>query len=121
MTKANIAIVAAICAITVQPASARSTPSMYDGPWHLAFTTRAGSCDPTYNFDVNISNGVITHPNLVKFRGRVAPNGAVRASVTVQDKFASGSGQLSAGNGGGTWNGHTGSARCSGYWTATKS
>jgi len=30
---------------------------------------------------------MITHPNLVKFRGNVFPNGAVRASVSVQDKF----------------------------------
>ena len=26
-----------------------------------------GSCDPTYNFSVNINDGVVTHPNLVKF------------------------------------------------------
>jgi hypothetical protein len=120
MIKAKTAIVAAICAMTIQPASARSTSSMYNGSWRLAFTTRAGSCDPTYDFDVSISNGVITHPNLVKFRGTVTPNGAVRASVTVQDKFASGSGRLSAGSGGGTWNGYSGPARCSGYWTAAK-
>jgi hypothetical protein len=92
----------------------------YDGSWDLLFVTQRGACDPTYNFSVNISNGVVTHPNLVRFRGYVARSGAVRASVTVQDKFASGSGRLSSNSGRGTWSGYSGSARCSGYWTAVR-
>ena len=92
----------------------------YDGSWDLHFVTQRGACDPTYNFSVNINNGVVTHPNLVRFRGYVARSGAVRASVTVQDKFASGSGQLSSNSGRGTWTGYSGSARCSGYWTAVR-
>ena len=92
----------------------------YDGSWDLLFVTQRGACDPTYNFSVNISNGVVTHPNLVRFRGYVARSGAVRASVTVQDKFASGSGRLSSNAGHGTWSGYSGSARCSGYWTAVR-
>ena len=63
-------------------------------------------------------HGVVTHPKLV--RGYVAHSGAVRASVTVQDKFASGSGRLSSNSGRGTWSGYSGSARCSGYWTAVR-
>jgi hypothetical protein len=39
----------------------------------LGLRDATGPCDPTCEFDVNISKGVITHPNLVKFRGRVAP------------------------------------------------
>jgi hypothetical protein len=98
-------------------ANARST---YDGSWDLVFVTQRGACDPAYNFTVNISNGVVTHPNLVKFRGRVAKSGAVRASVTVQDKYASGSGRLSSASGRGTWRGYAGIARCLGYWTAQR-
>jgi hypothetical protein len=94
--------------------------SAYDGSWDLRFMTQRGACDPTYNFLVNINNGVVTHPNLVRFRGRVTRSGAVRASVTVQDKFASGSGRLSTNSGRGTWSGYSGSARCSGYWTAVR-
>jgi hypothetical protein len=92
----------------------------YDGAWHLTFTTRAGSCDPTYAFDVNIANGVISHPNLVMFHGTVLTNGAVRASVTVHDKYAVGSGRINPVSGQGTWRGHSGSAACSGFWTAQK-
>jgi hypothetical protein len=92
----------------------------YDGAWHLTFTTRAGSCDPTYAFDVNIANGVISHPNLLMFHGTVRTNGAVHASVTVHDKYAVGSGRIDLVSGQGTWRGHSGSAACSGYWTAQK-
>src|SRR5438132_43551 len=39
--------------------------SVYDGSWVLAFVTQRGPCDPTYNFTVNVSNGIVTHPNLL--------------------------------------------------------
>ena len=94
--------------------------SAYDGSWDLVFATQRGACDPTYNFSVNITDGVVTHPNLVRFKGYVARSGAVRASVTVQDKYASGSGRLSGTSGRGTWSGYSGSARSSGYWTAQR-
>jgi hypothetical protein len=94
--------------------------SAYDGSWDLLFVTQRGACDPTYNFSVNITDGIVTHPNLVKFKGYVARSGAVRASVTVHDKYASGSGRLSSNSGGGRWSGYSGNARCSGYWTAQR-
>jgi hypothetical protein len=94
--------------------------SAYDGSWDLLFVTQRGACDPTYNFSVNITDGVVTHPNLVRFRGYVTRSGAVRASVTVQDKHASGTGRLASNSGRGTWSGYSGSARCSGYWTAQR-
>ena len=98
---------------------AHASPA-YDGSWDLVFVTQRGACDPTYNFAVNITNGIVTHPNLVRFRGYVARTGAVRASVTVQDKYASGSGRLARNSGRGTWSGYSGRARCSGYWTAQR-
>jgi hypothetical protein len=94
--------------------------SLYDGSWDLLFVTQRGMCDPNYNFTVNINGGIVTHPNLVRFKGYVAPSGAVHASVTVQDKYASGSGRLSDKTGRGTWRGYSGSSRCSGYWTAQR-
>jgi hypothetical protein len=122
--KTTIAIAIAMAAFAIALGSAEARPlrgnSTHDGSWHLSFATQAGPCDPTYVFDVNVYHGVITEPNLVKFRGTVAPNGAARASVAVQDKVASGSGRLTATSGRGTWSGHSGSARCSGYWTAQK-
>ena len=73
MTAAAVSFVALTSA-----AQARST---YDGSWDLLFVTQRGACDPTYNFSVNITDGIVAHPNLVRFRGYVARSGAVRASV----------------------------------------
>ena len=103
--------------VLAPPAQARSP---YDGWWDLVFVTQVGGCDASYNFTVNVANGVVTHPNLVRFRGYVAKSGAVRASVTVQDKYASGSGRLLGTTGRGKWSGYSGSSRCSGYWTAQR-
>lgn len=106
-----------LCGGTVTDAQARS---IYDGSWNLTFVTQRGACDPTYYFTVDINDGIVTHPNLVKFRGYVSRTGAVRASVTVHEKYAAGSGRLFGAYGRGVWRGYAGSARCSGYWTAQK-
>jgi hypothetical protein len=102
---------------TARMAEARS---LYDGSWELVFRTERGVCDPSYEFSVNITNGVVTHPNLVRFKGYVTKSGAVRASVVVQDKYASGSGRLSNVSGRGTWSGRAGRAQCSGHWRAQR-
>ena len=65
--------------------AAASTP--FDGAWSLTFNTRRGNCDPSSQFDVYITNGIIRNPNLVRFKGRVALSGEVRASVAVEDKI----------------------------------
>jgi len=101
----------------VPPAQAGTA---YDGSWDLVFVTQRGGCDASYNFTVNISNGIVSHPNLVRFRGYVAKSGAVRASVTVTDKHATGSGRLVGNAGRGNWSGYSGNARCAGYWTARR-
>ena len=104
----------------VAPACATPARSNYDGWWDLVFVTQRGACDPTYNFTVNVSNGIVTHPNLVKFKRYVAKSGSVSASVTVHEKFASGTGRLFGTTGRGRWSGYAGNARCSGYWTAQR-
>jgi hypothetical protein len=116
MKKPSLWMIAAVCLIA--SASVAHARSAYDGSWDLVFVTQRGSCDPSYNFTVNISHGIVTHPNLVKFKGYVAKSGAVHASVTVHEKFASGTGRLFGTSGRGTWSGREGSERCSGYWTA---
>jgi hypothetical protein len=101
----------------VTTADARSS---YDGSWNIVFYTQRGACDQSYNFLVNITNGVVTSPAFPKFRGYVTASGAVRASVTVRDKYASGSGRLAGNSGRGTWNGHSGGERCAGSWAAQR-
>jgi hypothetical protein len=118
--KPAIAIGITAALLSVMPLAPAAARSAYDGPWSLDFVTQRGACDQAYHFDVNINNGIVSHPNLVRFHGRVAPSGAVRASVTVQDKYASGAGRLTMTSGRGTWSGQSAGARCSGYWTAQR-
>ena len=95
--------------------------TIYDGSWTLTIVTQRGPCDSSYNFSgIQITNGIVTHPNLVKFRGRVTSGGAVRVSVSVGEKFAAGSGRLSRTAGRGHWAGRSGRDRCSGSWTAQR-
>jgi hypothetical protein len=101
-------------------ATATDASSKYDGPWSITFVTQSGDCNPTYNYSVNIENGVITQASVANFTGSVTTAGAVRASITVQEKHASGSGKLAGAAGRGTWSGYSGDQRCAGYWTAQR-
>ena len=114
-------IATALCGAGLIMATAAEARTSYDGPWNLVFVTQRGSCDATYNFSVNVTDGVVSHPNLVRFTGHVAKSGAVHASVTVVDKYASGSGKLTGDTGRGVWSGRAAGERCSGYWTAQRS
>lgn len=100
--------------------NAASAGTVYDGSWSLTIATKRGTCDPSYNFNVQIDNGVVSHANLVRLKGRVVSGGAVRVSVAVPGKYAAGSGKLTRTAGTGRWRGYSGDARCSGSWTAQK-
>jgi len=63
--------------------SSRQARSAYDGSWGLVFVTQRGACEPSYNFTVNVSDGIVSHPNLVKFRGHVTRS----ARCTRQSQF----------------------------------
>jgi hypothetical protein len=65
MKTPSLWMIAAICFI----APAAHTRSAFGRSWDLAFVTQRGKCDPSYNFTVNISDDVVTHPNLVRFKG----------------------------------------------------
>jgi hypothetical protein len=101
-------------------ASAASAASPYDGRWSLTINTQRGACD-TYNFPVEIVNGNVSFPGLVRASGRVTKGGAVRVAVAVPGKSAAGSGRLTTMNGSGRWTGKSGEDRCSGTWSAQKS
>jgi hypothetical protein len=118
MRKPSLSAISVVCLLALT--SAAYARAAHDGTWDLVFMTQKGECDASYNFTVNISDGIVTHPNLVKFKGHVAKSGSVHASVTVHDKFASGTGMLFATSGHGKWTGRAGTARCSGYWTAQR-
>lgn len=117
MKKSLLAMpVACACLVLAPVAEARSP---HDGQWNITFVTQSGDC-ATYNYSVNIENGVITSPAVGSFSGNVTNSGAVRASVSVQEKRASGSGKLAGVRGRGTWIGYSGNQRCAGSWTAER-
>jgi len=106
--------------VTAPTVSAASASIPYDGRWSLSIVTERGACE-RYNFPVEIANGHVTFPGLVRASGRVSSKGGVRVTVAAGDKSASGSGKLTLGSGGGRWTGRSGEARCSGSWTAQRS
>jgi hypothetical protein len=117
-TLVRACLVACVTAFVAVPTASAAT--VYDGSWALTIRTERGACDPSYNFQVDIRNGIVSHPNLVRLRGRVTPKGAVRVSVAVPGKFAAGSGRMTRNVGRGRWSGHSDNARCSGSWTAQR-
>ncbi len=118
MTRHLLAILLGCAALLL--ATGADARSSYDGSWNITFVTQSGDCNPTYNYSVNIENGVITSPNVETFRGNVTSSGVVRASVAVQEKHASGAGKLTGVVGRGTWSGYSGDQRCTGSWTAQR-
>jgi hypothetical protein len=113
----RLCFVIATVAVTAQTASASTA---YDGSWALSIYTQRGTCDPTYDFQVEIRNGIISNPNLTRLNGRVGAKGAVHVSVAVPGKSATGSGRLNRTSGAGRWSGHSENARCSGIWAAQR-
>jgi hypothetical protein len=111
-------MLALVLAAPTAHVAAASTP--YDGQWRLTINTERGACDSSYHFTVDITNGYVSHPNLVRLRGRVVKGGGVHVSVAAAGKSAAGSGRLTRTAGHGRWTGHSGGDRCSGSWSAQK-
>lgn len=106
-------------AVTVPMLGAAEARTSYDGRWSLTIHTTRGDCS-TYNFPVDITNGHVSFPNLVRANGRVTPKGHVRVFVAAMGKSASGSGKLNGASGRGHWTGRSGEDRCAGVWTAQR-
>lgn len=92
----------------------------FDGSWNLSIVTQSGDCAPTYYFQLEIIDGIVTYRGSAKVRGRVKSDGAVSVSVSTEDQQASGSGKLSRNLGRGRWTGRSSGTRCSGTWTAQR-
>jgi hypothetical protein len=107
-------------AIAQASVSTAAAGTLYDGRWSLTIQTTRGDCS-TYNFPVEIQNGRVSFPGLVRANGRVSGKGFVRVFVAVTGKSASGSGRLTHSSGSGRWSGKAGTERCAGVWTATRS
>ncbi len=98
------------------------TAHAYDGDWSVEIITQQGSCDRAYRFAAHIVNGYVENEygGAVNLQGRVAPNGAIRVSVSSGSQQASGGGRLSGATGSGTWSGQGSVGSCAGVWEATR-
>ncbi len=96
--------------------------NVYDGAWSVLIVTKSGSCDPTYRYGVQISDGMVIYDGIgpVTMQGRVTPTGAVRVIVTSGSQWADGTGKLSRNQGGGVWKGQGMSSACAGTWQAER-
>jgi hypothetical protein len=114
----------AVLALTgiASTAGIASARSVYDGAWSVLIVTRSGSCDPTYRYGVQISDGMVTYDGggPITMQGRVTPKGAVRVIVQAGSQWADGSGKLTRNQGGGVWKGQGMSSACAGIWQAER-
>ncbi|HKA72531.1 MAG TPA: hypothetical protein VKE26_12030 [Xanthobacteraceae bacterium] len=110
-----LATLTAATAYAAMPAQAKTN---FDGNWSVVIITEKGTCDRSYRYPVRISDGTVGYAGEASFdvSGRVGANGKVTVTVSRGDKRASGSGQLTATSGGGSWSG----GECSGTWQAER-
>ena len=112
----------AILASTVIPAGSApiASPKSFDGGWSVLIVTEKGTCDRAYRYPVKIENGAVGYAGSASFNisGSVGNNGAVTVTVSRGSQSATGTGRMSATDGGGTWT--AGSGECSGTWSAER-
>ena len=94
----------------------------FDGPWSVLIETRAGDCQASFRYGVEIENGEVLNAGgaPVSLAGRVAPSGAVRVSVAAGGQEAHGAGRLTRSSGSGTWRGQGSAGSCAGVWEAER-
>jgi hypothetical protein len=99
-------------------AATLSAPAMaesnYDGLWSVTIVTNAGSCSPTAQYPLTISDGRVSGPGNVS--GSVGQGGNVRVSIS----GAHANGQLNGKAGSGRWNSASSGMPCSGRWVASR-
>jgi hypothetical protein len=112
-----------ILALTASAATgAAFARTVYDGAWSVLIVTRSGSCDPSYRYGLQISDGNVIYDGggPITMQGRVTPKGAVRVIVQGGGQWADGSGKLTRNQGSGIWRGQGASSACTGVWQAER-
>ena len=115
----NAALFAVLMLALAPRAAAAAT---HDGSWSVLIITEKGDCDRAYRYPLAVADGQVRYTGEAgaNVSGTVTPAGAVRVSIHMGDKGASGTGHLSGSGGTGTWQGAGPSASCSGRWEAEK-
>jgi hypothetical protein len=117
-------VLGTILALTASAAAtgAAFARTVYDGAWSVLIVTRSGSCDPTYRYGLQISDGNVIYDGggPITMQGRVTPKGVVRVIVQSGGQWADGSGKLTRNQGSGIWRGQGASSACAGVWQAER-
>jgi len=120
----RVVVLGAILALAgiASDAGAAVARTIYDGSWSVLIVTRSGSCDPTYRYGVQITDGMVAYDGvaLVTMQGKVTPKGVVRVMLEAGAQRADGTGRLTRNRGGGTWQGHGTRTACAGTWEAER-
>ncbi|MGB8397786.1 hypothetical protein [Bradyrhizobium sp.] len=96
-------------------ASPVSAQQPYDGLWNVTVVTKSGSCEPSTNSTLTVSDGRVSAPGAA-VSGSIGREGLVRVSIN----GAYANGQLSGNSGSGKWNGASAGVPCSGRWEASR-
>jgi hypothetical protein len=118
------AVNAAFFAVLLFAAAAKSPAlaAAHDGNWSVLIITEKGECDRAYRYPLGVAGGQVRYTGEAgaNVSGTVSSGGAVKVSIRMGDKGASGTGHLSGTSGSGTWQGAGGGASCAGRWEAEK-
>jgi hypothetical protein len=112
-----------LSALVLAPAASTAfARTIYDGPWSVLIITQTGSCEPSYRYGVQISDGVVAYVGSapITLQGRVTPKGLVRVVVQSGLQWADGSGKLTRTTGKGVWTGQGLTSMCTGIWQAER-
>jgi hypothetical protein len=103
--------------IPVRMHQTRTRPLRGESPPGFKCQTQSTSA---YRYPVKIENGAVGYAGSASFNisGSVGNNGAVTVTVSRGSQSATGTGRMSATDGGGTWT--AGSGECSGTWSAER-
>ncbi|HEX2366524.1 MAG TPA: hypothetical protein VHJ00_16060 [Bradyrhizobium sp.] len=110
-------IATALFVSTLAASSATSALAQqpYDGTWNVTIVTKSGSCEPTANSTLTVTEGKISAPG-ANVSGSIGREGLVRVSIN----GAYANGQVNGNAGSGKWNGASGGIPCSGRWEASR-
>ena len=98
-------------ALVAEPALAE-TP--YDGLWNVTILTKTGSCEPSVQYPLTVTDGRVS--GAADVSGSIGREGIVKVSI----RGAYANGQLNGNGGSGRWNGASGGIACSGRWEASR-
>jgi type 1 fimbria pilin len=102
-------------ALTTSTSAPAFAQQPYDGVWNVTILTKTGSCDPTTNSTLTVTDGKISAAG-ANVSGSIGHEGLVKVSIN----GAYANGQVSGKTGSGKWNGASAGIPCSGRWEASR-